>query len=766
MCRVVYPWRWLYIAALICLGAVTVVLRPLPTRFGELTPGTEFSLRNSRDILAVLAQQPHPTGSREQERVREYIKGWFKSHQIEVQEQVSDATVWMAGAHQSAHVHNLLAIVPGSEPNLSAVALAAHYDTVQSSPGAGDDGAAVAALMETARALAHAPKLRRSVYVLLTDGEEQGLIGAQAFVNSHPLRKHVGLIINFEARGSAGPELLYQTSNGNGPLIARVADAAPYPHANSLISDLSKVLPNDADSSIFMKAGIPGLAYAFVEGFEHYHRSSDSLQNLDSRSLAHCGLHAYHLARNFGNAGSLNSGRFDRVYFDLWGRWLIHYPEIVAQGLGTLCLLGWLVLFRREIRARNCTGNGVLQVAKVQILVSVMSVIIPIMLQLLRQLIIDEEWLTRRSALFGLSDFLVVLGVSLPFYKGSISTRRLRDRALGSIAPAVAVAVFLGWLMPQSSAPWQWVCASALLVWSVEPLIARWPAANVLLQHGVLAVAAITILPAAHTAFLSAGPTLQAIPVALCTSFMGLFMVTLVPKATMRLLPVATVTCGLGLVLMLVTALTLRTPLQQPSSYVYALDPQQQTALYIAEPSPRAPAVAQGISTRQPLVSTFTPAQRPWQTAHAPVVQATAPGITVEPLPGNEHGRQVRLTVARDTEASCVRLWQPSGEPIRTLRVNQQPVDQMVRFSPKLDELGFQVLSGIRQQRVWQLNYCGLRERPLAIEFAIPKGRVHLRVVTESPVVAQPDQRQHFPGRAPGADGEVRQAWLAQEVQL
>src|SRR5690606_41665902 len=54
----------------------------------------------------------------------------------------------------------------------------------------------------------------------LSDAEELGLLGAQLFVNKHPWAKDVGLVLNFEARGSGGPSyMLLETNNGNKKLV-------------------------------------------------------------------------------------------------------------------------------------------------------------------------------------------------------------------------------------------------------------------------------------------------------------------------------------------------------------------------------------------------------------------------------------------------------------------------------------------------------------------------------------------------------------------
>jgi len=88
-------------------------------------------------------------------------------------------------------VHNVLARIPGQVPG-KALLLCAHYDSVPTSPGAADDSASVAAILETVRALRASQPLRNDLIILLSDGEEPATLGAAAFVANHPWIKDVG----------------------------------------------------------------------------------------------------------------------------------------------------------------------------------------------------------------------------------------------------------------------------------------------------------------------------------------------------------------------------------------------------------------------------------------------------------------------------------------------------------------------------------------------------------------------------------------------
>ncbi|MFX9054231.1 M20/M25/M40 family metallo-hydrolase, partial [Acinetobacter baumannii] len=81
-------------------------------------------------------------------------------------------------------IENIIGVLQGTDPSLPAIALMAHSDSVPGSPGAADDAAGVSAVLEVVRALKAAGPHRRDVVVIITDGEEAGLLGARAFFAS------------------------------------------------------------------------------------------------------------------------------------------------------------------------------------------------------------------------------------------------------------------------------------------------------------------------------------------------------------------------------------------------------------------------------------------------------------------------------------------------------------------------------------------------------------------------------------------------------
>jgi hypothetical protein len=344
----------------IVLLLTVCVMRLAPIRvLSAAAPLTEFSAERSMRHVKEIAGVPRPIGSAEHALVREYILSELTSLgvQPEVQETVSLNTRGKQ-PFRAATVHNVMARLRGTAGG-KALALIAHYDSVASGPGASDDASGVAVLLETLRALKSGPPLRNDVIFLFSDAEEVGLMGAEAFVQAHPWAKEVGLVLNFEARGTSGPSLMFETSGNNAPLIKGFAASVKRPFASSLFYELYRLLSNDTDMSVFRRAGLEGLNFAFVKGAVRYHTGSDNVSAVDWKSLQHQGSNALALTRHFGNENlsELGAGG-NAIYFDLLGATLINYPVSWAVPLlmATIILLAAVVVYGLRRRLLSVRG--------------------------------------------------------------------------------------------------------------------------------------------------------------------------------------------------------------------------------------------------------------------------------------------------------------------------------------------------------------------------------------------------------------------------
>jgi hypothetical protein len=319
----------------------------------------DFSSGRAMKHLEVIAQKPHPLGSLEHAVVRDYILTELRRAGLEPQAQETTAINDDDSGHiRAGTVQNLFATLPGTA-NSKAILLVGHYDSVPNGFGASDDGAAVVTMLETLRALKAGAQLRNDVIFLFTDGEEAGLLGSHAFVAEHPQTKDIGLVLNFEARGNGGPVIMFETSEHNGWLIREFAKAVPHPVAHSLAYEIYKLLPNDTDLTVFKKAHLSGLNFAYINGLTHYHTRLDSLSEIDERSLQHEGSTALALTQHFGNLRLEDPKETNSVYFDIAALTLVHYSGAWVLPLTIITVFIFCGLIIIGLKRGRLTRNGI-----------------------------------------------------------------------------------------------------------------------------------------------------------------------------------------------------------------------------------------------------------------------------------------------------------------------------------------------------------------------------------------------------------------------
>ena len=324
--------RWTTPLVLLLLGLVAALLAtrepgPAPA---DAVPQVFSAGRALADVRAI-AQRPHPIGSAESLRVQAYL--------LKRMADLGLAPQTHPFASPKGEGRNLLGVLPGHDRQAPAVLLMAHHDSVPSGPGAADDGAGVSAVLETVRALQTVSR-QRDVMVLLTDGEEAGLLGAKAFFGSDPARLHVGLAINLEARGNRGRAVMFETHRNAAPLIRALVDSDSLAAASSLMPDLYRRLPNDTDLTEAIRHGYAGLNFAFFAGLDAYHRPSDTPRALDPGSLQHIGEQVLRAARTLATAPALPGRAPDQAYADILGGPVLQYPAAVGWALVVLAAAG------------------------------------------------------------------------------------------------------------------------------------------------------------------------------------------------------------------------------------------------------------------------------------------------------------------------------------------------------------------------------------------------------------------------------------------
>jgi hypothetical protein len=448
--------RWALLVALALLGGLYLLVwakyRP-PAPRPASAPSREFSAVRAKAMLAGIlgGQEPHPVGSAADAKVREAIVGELR--RLGYQPEVGQAFACSADG-VCAEVRNVLARLDGREGG-KAVLVAAHYDSVPAGPGASDDGAGVAALLEVARALKAGPALRHPVVFLFDEGEEAGLLGAVAFVEQNPWAREVGAAVNLEARGTSGPSLMFETGSHSLWLMPLFGRAVPRPLANSLYYAVYRRLPNDTDFSVFKQHGIDGFNFAFIDGVSRYHTPLDNLHYLDARSLQSQGEHALGLVRALGNAewGTPRPG--SAVFFDVAGWRMVWWPASrtlwMAAGALLLILICVGGLWARRELTGAMLGRGLLAFPAVLIAVGAVGVLALLALRAMGS--VPSGWVAHPEALVAAFQ---LLGLSMAL--GIAAWVRERARSWGFWCATwlwwAFLALAAAFALPEASFPW------------------------------------------------------------------------------------------------------------------------------------------------------------------------------------------------------------------------------------------------------------------------------------------------------------------------
>lgn len=309
------------------LGLLFATMMPQWTTNDEV-PLSEFSTQRALEQVKNISREPHFVGSENHDVVANYLVKELQKMGLEtsVQEGFSFSD-WGT----LTKCKNILARINGTDGD-KALLLLSHYDSAPHSfsHGASDAGSGVATILESVRAFVYNKKPHKNdIIILFSDGEELGLSGAALFVTEHHWTKEVGLVLNFEARGSSGPSyMLMETNGGNAGLIKDFVAANPkYPVTNSLMYSIYKMLPNDTDLTVFREeANIQGYNFAFIDGHYNYHSAQDDANHLSKNTLEHQGTYLMPLLNYFSNADlKTTQSSEDDIYFSI-PYTLVSYP--------------------------------------------------------------------------------------------------------------------------------------------------------------------------------------------------------------------------------------------------------------------------------------------------------------------------------------------------------------------------------------------------------------------------------------------------------
>ncbi|MEM0517607.1 M28 family peptidase [Aequorivita flava] len=325
-------------------------------------PATEFSVDRALEPLSEIAKQPHYLGSDGHKEVRKILIA--EMQKLGLDPHIQTGFSLNPDSKTLNKPVNIIGRIKGSEDG-KALLLLSHYDSaLVPSFGASDAGSGLVTILESVRAyLASRKQPKNDIIILFSDAEEIGLDGAKLFVNDHPWAKNVGLVLNFEARGTSGPSnMILETNGGNSKLVKEFIAANPdFPVASSLMYSVYKMLPNDTDSTVFREDGdIDSFFFAFIDSHFNYHTANDNMYHLAWNSLMHQGSYLLPLIHYFADANlSELKAETDNVYVNLPLVKMLSYPFAWILPMLIIAAILFILLIYYGLKQKKLNGKSI-----------------------------------------------------------------------------------------------------------------------------------------------------------------------------------------------------------------------------------------------------------------------------------------------------------------------------------------------------------------------------------------------------------------------
>ncbi|MGL4588838.1 MAG: M28 family peptidase [Mycoplasmatales bacterium] len=362
---------------------ITCVLLTMLIGFMQLAPDgkqtDKIDFSNVRNIVEEMTTEPHEAGTKRNEEIAKYLVDKLKSFgfEIEVQSKVlTKAEMEKRGFNvnnvklnekDEVKINNIVATLDlGFEDD---VLLSTHYDTKPTTYGAADCAVCTSSVVETARVLIEdKSKLKNNLTILLTDGEEAGLIGANIFVEENlEFMEKLDFVLNYEARGNAGQLYTFESGKNSSDYIKFAAQNSTM-NGISLGSAVYDAMPNPTDFSVYKKLGIEGLNSALIQGGSTYHTLEDSNENLADSVLQDYASTVYTMTSSIMSTkiSEILNGQTGSFYHPISLLNTVFVEPVVYFGFNLLAIGLFLVMIflkRKELASVKLVYSSIIDVA-------------------------------------------------------------------------------------------------------------------------------------------------------------------------------------------------------------------------------------------------------------------------------------------------------------------------------------------------------------------------------------------------------------------
>ncbi|XP_034109506.1 endoplasmic reticulum metallopeptidase 1-like [Drosophila albomicans] len=239
-------------------------------------------------------------------------------------------------------VQNIVAkLSPKNSTSENYLLINSHFDSKPYTNSAGDAGFMIVTMLEVLRVIATTKQPIENPLVFLFNGAEEGMLQAShGFVTSHKWAPHCKAVLNLDAGGSGGRDILFQSGPNHPWLVGYYKKYIKYPFATTMAEEIfqSGIIPSDTDFRQFNAYGnIPGLDMAqCINGFI-YHTKYDNIDVIPLGSFQNTGDNVLSLVRGLANATELHNSDDQStghaVFFDFLGIYFFHYTNTTGKVL-------------------------------------------------------------------------------------------------------------------------------------------------------------------------------------------------------------------------------------------------------------------------------------------------------------------------------------------------------------------------------------------------------------------------------------------------
>ncbi|KAG0163832.1 hypothetical protein DFQ28_011149 [Apophysomyces sp. BC1034] len=291
----------------------------------------------------------------------------------------------------------------------NAILLNAHFDTTLGSPGATDDGSGTAVMLDIVRVLSQRDwsGYKNSVVFLFNGAEETLQDASHAFITMHDIKDTIRAVVNIDACGTSGREILFQANSRE---MIEAYKQAPHPHGTVMANDVFRtgLIISDTDFRQFVQYGnLTGIDMAIYKNSYLYHTHLDITKYLQPGAIQHLGENTLAIVNHLAKSTDLTDIKqtSEVVFFDVHGLFFMVYSWSTAYRIQMITVVVAVSFFAYIVKKTSQTSPyrspGHIAVSYLKSVVSVvLSFVAALVAPTLVALFLTSETISRHMVWF------------------------------------------------------------------------------------------------------------------------------------------------------------------------------------------------------------------------------------------------------------------------------------------------------------------------------------------------------------------------------